>query len=261
MPFISCLKHLGLESEFYLDSSMLDSRSSSEASVKLQKCEFLEDTFQAYPQIEMVKCQTLFEVHKSKIERISFWFLCCFIYSNKLFTFERCPGYMKPQNLTGILEYQLLGLSINPELHPLFFGLFLTMYVVTVFGNLLIILAVRSDSHLHNPMYFFLSNLSLADIGFSSTTIPKMLVNIQTHNKSITYLGCLNQVTFFVLFGCLDSLLLSVMSYDQLVAICYPLNYPVIMNPCLCGLLILVSLSFSLLDSQLHCMMISHLLL
>ena len=125
--------------------------------------------------------------------------------------------------------------------------------------NLLIILAVSSDPHLHTPMYFFLSNLSLADIGFSTTTVPKMLVNIQAHSKSITYAGCLTQISFFFLFGCLDSLLLAVMAYDRLVSICHPLHYPVIMKPHICGLLVLVSLFISLLDSQIHCLMVSQL--
>ncbi|XP_045846496.1 olfactory receptor 7E24-like [Meles meles] len=167
---------------------------------------------------------------------------------------------MKPQNLTAVSEFLLLGLSDDPELEPILSGLFLSMYLVTLLGNLLIILAVSSDSHLHTPMYFFLSTLSLADIGFSTTTIPKMLVNIQTHSKSITYAGCLTQVSFFFLFACLDDLLLAVMAYDRFVAICHPLNYSVIMNPCLCGLLVLMSFFGSLLNSQIHCLMVSQLI-
>ncbi|XP_062967797.1 olfactory receptor 7E178-like [Cynocephalus volans] len=166
---------------------------------------------------------------------------------------------MKPQNLTTVSEFLLLGLSDDLELQPILFGLFLHMYLVTVVGNLLIILAISSDSHLHTPMYFFLSNLSLADVGFSSTTIPKMLMNIQTHSKSISYAGCLTQVSFFYLFGCLDNLILAVMAYDRLVAICYPLQYPVIMSPCLCGLLVLVSFLISLFNSQMHRMIVSQL--
>ncbi|XP_023603359.1 olfactory receptor 7A10-like [Myotis lucifugus] len=115
------------------------------------------------------------------------------------------------------------------------------MYLVTVFGNLLIILAVSSDSHLHTPMYFFLSNLSLVDICFTSTTIPKMLWNIQTQSKVITYEGCITQMYFFLLFGGSDIFLLTVMAYDRFVAICHPLHYMVIMNPRLCGLLVLLS--------------------
>nr|XP_031294096.1 olfactory receptor 7A17-like [Camelus dromedarius] len=115
------------------------------------------------------------------------------------------------------------------------------MYLVTVFGNLLIILAVISDSHLHTPMYFFLSNLSMVDICFTSTTIPEMLVNIQTQSKAITYAGCITQMCFFIIFSGLDIYLLAVMAYDRFVAICHPLHYTVIMNPRLCGLLLLVS--------------------
>ncbi|XP_017503409.3 olfactory receptor 7E178-like [Manis javanica] len=133
------------------------------------------------------------------------------------------------------------------------------MYLVTVLGNLLIILAVSSNPHLHTPMYFFLSSLSLADIGFTSTIVPNMLVNIQTQSKSISFAGCLTQVSFSFLFGCLDSLLLTVMAYDRLVAICHPLQYVAIMNPHLCGLLVLVSFLISLLDSQIHCLMVSQL--
>ncbi|KAM6216753.1 olfactory receptor 7E24-like [Rhynchocyon petersi] len=166
---------------------------------------------------------------------------------------------MEPQNLTDISEFLLLGLSEDPQLQPLLFGLFLSMYLAAVTGNLLIILAVSSDPHLHTPMYFFLSNLSLADIGFLSTTVPKMLVNIQTQRKSITHIGCLIQVYLMYLFGCLDSTFLMVMAYDRFVAICHPLYYTVIMNPCRCGLLIFISFFFSLLDSQMHILMVTQL--
>ncbi|XP_020937991.1 olfactory receptor 7A17-like [Sus scrofa] len=115
------------------------------------------------------------------------------------------------------------------------------MYLITVFGNLLIILAASSDSHLHSPMYFFLCNLSFVDICFTSTTIPKMLWNIQTQNKVITYKGCITQIYFYIHFAGLDIFLLTVMAYDRFVAICDPLHYMLIMNPQLCGLLVLVS--------------------
>ncbi|XP_006877611.1 PREDICTED: olfactory receptor 18-like [Chrysochloris asiatica] len=159
---------------------------------------------------------------------------------------------MEPQNQTSVLEFFLLGLSEDTELQPLFFGLFLITYLITLLGNLLITLAIISDPHLHTLMYFFLSNLSLADMCFISTTVPKMLVNIQTQSKSITYEGCLTQVSFYYLFGCMDSLLLTVMAYDRLLAICHPLHYKIIMNPRLCGLLVLVSCLISILDSQLN---------
>ncbi|XP_007993748.1 olfactory receptor 7A10 [Chlorocebus sabaeus] len=163
---------------------------------------------------------------------------------------------MKLWNNTIILEFLLLGISEEPELQPFLFGLFLSMYLVTVLGNLLIILATISDSHLHTPMYFFLSNLSLVDICFVSTTVPKMLVNIQTHSKVITYAGCITQMCFFLLFVGLDNFLLTVMAYDRFVAICHPLHYAVIMNPRLCGLLVLASWIMGVLNSLLQSLMV-----
>ncbi|EFB18771.1 hypothetical protein PANDA_018141, partial [Ailuropoda melanoleuca] len=149
---------------------------------------------------------------------------------------------MERGNQTGVGNFLLLGFTEELDLQPFFFGLFLSTYLVTVLGNMLIILAICSDSHLHTPMYFFLSNLSFADICFTFTTVPKMLLNIQTQSKVITYEGCLSQIFFFIVFGCLDNLLLTVMAYDRFVAICHPLHYTVIMNPQLCGLLALESL-------------------
>ncbi|XP_026267599.2 olfactory receptor 7G2-like [Urocitellus parryii] len=166
---------------------------------------------------------------------------------------------MEPTNHTAASEFFLLGLTEDPALQPLIFSLFLSMYLVTILGNLLIILAVSSDPHLHTPMYFFLANLSLTDICLSSSTIPKMLVNILTQNKSITYPACLTQVCFVLVFGGLENCLLAVMAYDRYVAICHPLRYTVIMNPWLCGLLMLFSLLVSLVDGLLHTLMLLHL--
>ncbi|XP_049737349.1 olfactory receptor 7G3-like [Elephas maximus indicus] len=166
---------------------------------------------------------------------------------------------MESENQTGLAEFLLLGLSENPELQPLLFGMFLTLYLITVAGNLLIILAISSDSHLHTPMYFFLSNLSFTDICFSTTTVPKMLVNIQTQSKSISYTGCLTQICFVLVFACLENCLLAAMAYDRYVAICHPLRYTIIVNPHLCGLLILLSLVISIVSALLHSLMVLHL--
>ncbi|XP_064136614.1 olfactory receptor 7G2-like [Loxodonta africana] len=163
---------------------------------------------------------------------------------------------MEPRNQTGVSEFLLLALTEDPKVQPLLFSLFLSTYLVTVLGNLLIILAVSSDPHLHTPMYFFLSNLSFTDICFSTTTIPKMLVNLQAQNQSITYAGCLTQACFVLIFASLESFLLSVMAYDRYVAICHPLRYTAIINPRLCGLLILVSLLVSIVDALLHSLML-----
>ncbi|XP_034509225.1 olfactory receptor 7A17-like, partial [Ailuropoda melanoleuca] len=101
------------------------------------------------------------------------------------------------------------------------------------------------------------ANLSFVDICFTSTTIPKMLWNIRTQSKAITYAGCITQIYFFVLFAGLDDFLLAVMAYDRFVAICHPLHYTVIMNPQLCVLLVLVSWILSALDSLLRSLMVS----
>ncbi|KAM4889232.1 olfactory receptor 7D4-like [Thomomys bottae] len=166
---------------------------------------------------------------------------------------------MKPGNQTKVVEFLLLGFSQDAQDQPVLFGLFLSMYLITVLGNLLIILAVTSDPHLYTPMYFFLSNLSLADIGFTSTTVPKMLMNLQTGTKSITFAGCITQMYFFMVFGGLDTFLLTVMAYDRFVAICHPLYYPTIMNPQLCGLLVLVSWAISFSYSLIQSLLILHL--
>ncbi|XP_045660148.1 olfactory receptor 7C1-like [Ursus americanus] len=159
---------------------------------------------------------------------------------------------MESGNQTHASEFLLLGFSAKSETQFMLFGLFLCMYLVTFTGNVLIILAICSDSRLHTPMYFLLSNLSFVDICFTSTTVPKMLLNIQTQSKAITYEGCLSQIFFFIVFGCLDNLLLTVMSYDCFVAICHPLHYSVIMNRQLCALLALGSWCISVMGSLLE---------
>ncbi|XP_011383649.1 olfactory receptor 7G3-like [Pteropus medius] len=163
---------------------------------------------------------------------------------------------MKSGNLSNIAEFLLLGLSDDPELQPLLFCLFLSMYLVTVLGNLLIILAIIYDSHLHTPMYFFLSHLSFVDICFTTTTIPKILVNIQTQRRHISYTGCLAQICFVLTFAGLENGILVMMAYDRFVAICHPLRYNVIMTPKLCGLLVLLSFLISVLNALLHTLMV-----
>ncbi|XP_053439441.1 olfactory receptor 7A17-like [Nycticebus coucang] len=163
---------------------------------------------------------------------------------------------MEPENDTHVSEFLLLGFSVEHGLQPFLFGVFLSMYLVTVLGNLLIILVILVYAHLHTPMYFFLSNLSFVDICFVSTTVPKMLVNIQTQSKVMSYVGCITQMYFFILYVGLDSFLLMVMAYDRFVAICHPLHYTVIMNPRLCGLLVLASWIMGVLHSSLHSLMV-----
>uniref|UniRef100_A0A5F8GQK8 Olfactory receptor n=1 Tax=Monodelphis domestica TaxID=13616 RepID=A0A5F8GQK8_MONDO len=140
----------------------------------------------------------------------------------------------KRGNQTIISEFLLLGLPIQPEMKVPLYTLFLAMYLITVLGNLIIIFLILVDSHLHTPMYLFLSNLSFSDMCFSSVTIPKMLINMQNKKPAISYTGCLTQMYFFFFFGDLESFLLVAMAFDRYVAICDPLHYTVIMNPKLC---------------------------
>ncbi|XP_031205468.1 olfactory receptor 7C2-like [Mastomys coucha] len=156
---------------------------------------------------------------------------------------------MERENQTGDRNFLLLGFTEDSDLQSFFFGLLLSMYLITVTGNLLIIVAIISDPHLHMPMYFFLCNLSIADIGFTSTTIPKALQNIHTQSKFISFTGCITQIFFFIMFGCLDNLLLTMMAYDRFMAICHPLHYVVIMNSCFCVMLALGSWIVSVMSS------------
>ncbi|XP_068942819.1 olfactory receptor 7C1-like [Petaurus breviceps papuanus] len=167
---------------------------------------------------------------------------------------------MGPTNQTHVSEFLLLGFYEKPEQQLPLFGLFLSMYLVTVGGNLLIMLTIGSDSHLHTPMYFFLSNLSLVDLCLVSTLVPKMLGNFLTHSKAISYAGCLTQMYFFMVFACLDTLLLTVMAYDRFVAICHPLSYVTIMSSQFCGLLVSLSWTISLLNALLHTILVMRLL-
>ncbi|XP_056674278.1 olfactory receptor 1E5-like [Monodelphis domestica] len=160
-------------------------------------------------------------------------------------------------NQTIISEFLLLGLPIQPEMKVPLYTLFLAMYLITVLGNLIIIFLILVDSHLHTPMYLFLSNLSFSDMCFSSVTIPKMLMNMQNKKPAISYTGCLTQMYFFLFFGDLESFLLVAMAFDRYVAICDPLHYTVIMNPKLCSALVLLSWVLTTFHVLLHTLLIS----
>ncbi|CAH6788987.1 olfactory receptor 50 [Phodopus roborovskii] len=166
---------------------------------------------------------------------------------------------MKRDNVSAVSEFILLGLPIRPEDQGMYSVLFLAMYLTTVLGNLLIILLIRLDSHLHTPMYFFLSHLAFTDISFSSVTAPKMLMNMLTHSQSISYAGCISQVYFFLFFADLDSFLLTSMAYDRYTAICHPLHYTTIMSQNLCVLLIAVSWVLSSANALVHTLLLAHL--
>ncbi|XP_006874075.1 PREDICTED: olfactory receptor 1361-like [Chrysochloris asiatica] len=166
---------------------------------------------------------------------------------------------MTEANQSSVSEFLLLGLSRQPQQQQLLFGLFLSMYLVTVLGNLLIILAISTDSRLHTPMYFFLSNLSFVDVCFSSSTVPKMLTNHILRSQTISFFECLTQMYFFIMFGNMDNFLLAVMAYDRFVAICHPLHYTTKMTHQLCALLVAGSWVIAILNSLLHTLLMTRL--
>ncbi|XP_078525075.1 olfactory receptor 11L1-like [Lissotriton helveticus] len=145
------------------------------------------------------------------------------------------------RNRTDATEFLLLGFQVLPELKPLLFLLFVIIYLFTIVGNILIVGTVSLDSHLHTPMYFFLGNLSFLEIWYPTTTVPIMLAGILTNGRLISYAGCISQFYFFVSFAATECLLLTVMAYDRYVAICFPLQYMVLMVKRLCFKLVLGS--------------------
>ncbi|XP_010992467.2 olfactory receptor 10AG1-like [Camelus dromedarius] len=138
------------------------------------------------------------------------------------------------ENFTSMVEFVLLGFSDIPNLQVFLFGMFLLVYVVTLLGNGIIILITKSDQALQTPMYFFLSNFSFLEICYVSVTLPRMLLNLWTQRRHISLFACATQMSFVLMFGNIECLLLTVMAYDRYVAICNPLHYPLVMNPRAC---------------------------
>ncbi|XP_075139284.1 olfactory receptor 5AP2-like [Leptodactylus fuscus] len=141
---------------------------------------------------------------------------------------------MEHVNETYTERFILLGPSDVPYLQIICFLIFLLMYMVTLTGNVLLITVVRINAKLHTPMYFFLSNLSMIDIGFSSTIVPNILKNTLSKDRSISRVGCGMQMYFHMALGATECVLLAVMAYDRFAAICRPLHYQTIINKKMC---------------------------
>ncbi|EHB11753.1 Olfactory receptor 8H3 [Heterocephalus glaber] len=141
---------------------------------------------------------------------------------------------MSRWNSTIVPCFILMGLTNSAETQLVLSMLFLLIYLITVLGNMGMILIIRLDPQLHTPMYFFLTHLSFLDLSYSSVITPKTLENLLTSTKSISFLACFTQMYFFILFVAAECFLLSSMAYDRYVAICSPLHYPVIMSTKLC---------------------------
>ncbi|XP_044513104.1 olfactory receptor 2C1-like [Gracilinanus agilis] len=137
-------------------------------------------------------------------------------------------------NISSFKGFILMGVSDHPQLEMIFFVAILFSYLLTLMGNLTIILISRLDARLHTPMYFFLSNLSSLDLAFTTSSVPQMLLNLWGPDKTISYGGCITQLYVFLWLGATEAILLVVMAFDRYVAICRPLHYMTIMNPRLC---------------------------
>ncbi|XP_045419602.1 olfactory receptor 1L6-like [Lemur catta] len=166
---------------------------------------------------------------------------------------------MPRRNQSHMTEFLLLGLTIDPKQQVWLFASFLAMYLVNVVGNSVIIAAIWGDARLHTPMYFFLSNLSLVDICFTTVIMPQMLVNMLIQRKIILFAQCLTQMYFFVAFGITDSFLLAAMAIDRYMAICNPLHYTMTMSPRRCLLLVMASWAVSHLHSLTHTILMARL--
>ncbi|XP_029437385.1 olfactory receptor 6N1-like [Rhinatrema bivittatum] len=142
---------------------------------------------------------------------------------------------MDANNWTRVEEFILIGFSLSPRQQILMFMLVLAAYILTVIGDLIIIFLVKMDASLHTPMYFFISNLCFLGVGYTSTTLPKMLTDLLAETKSICALCCLVQFYFFFVFGATEHLLLTVMAADRYLAICNPLRYSAVMSQELCS--------------------------
>ncbi|XP_048200088.1 olfactory receptor 12-like [Perognathus longimembris pacificus] len=136
-------------------------------------------------------------------------------------------------------EFVLEGFRGGVETQALLFTVFLALYLVTVLGNLTMIVVITLDARLHSPMYFFLKNLSFLDLCYSSVIAPNALSNFFSSSKLISFAGCATQLFFFSLLATTEAFLLAVMAYDRFVAICSPLQYPVVMGPETCARLVL----------------------
>ncbi|XP_034981261.2 olfactory receptor 5AP2-like isoform X1 [Zootoca vivipara] len=148
---------------------------------------------------------------------------------------------MERKNHTSVTEFILVGFMDHPELQIPLFVLFLGIYITTLVGNFGMVLLIWIDARLQTPMYFFLSNLSLVDVGYSSVIAPKMLMTFVSENRTIPFIECAVQFYFFCIFVTNECCLLGVMAYDRFVAICNPLLYHTAMSKRLCILLVILS--------------------
>ncbi|KAM5184235.1 olfactory receptor 10AG1-like [Callospermophilus lateralis] len=159
------------------------------------------------------------------------------------FCFPQMKHQGKPPegNLTAWKEFVLLGFAEVPQLQWFLFGLFFVIYMIILLGNGTILVITKVEPALQTPMYFFLGNFSFLEICYVSVTLPRMLVNLGTQRRTISLVACATQMCFILVLGATECFLLAVMAYDRYVAICNPLQYPLVMNHKVCIQLVAAS--------------------
>nr|XP_015290781.1 PREDICTED: olfactory receptor 5F1-like [Macaca fascicularis] len=166
---------------------------------------------------------------------------------------------MTRKNYTSLTEFILLGLADTLELQIILFLFFLVIYTLTVLGNIGMILLIKTDSRLHTPMYFFLANLSFVDVCYSTTITPKMLADLLSEKKTISFAGCFLQMYFFIALATTECILFGLMAYDRYVAICRPLLYSLIMSRTVCLKMAAGAFAAGLLNSMVNTSYVSSL--
>ncbi|XP_057585125.1 olfactory receptor 5M10-like [Hippopotamus amphibius kiboko] len=166
---------------------------------------------------------------------------------------------MSSPNHTVVKEFILLGLTADSVLQKILFGVFLVIYLITLVGNLGMIMLIRTNSHLHTPMYFFLSHLSFVDICYSSNVTPNMLYNFLSDQKTISYAGCFTQCLLFIALVITEFYILASMALDRYVAICSPLHYSARMSKNICISLVTVPYTYGFLNGLSQTLLTFHL--
>ncbi|XP_077169469.1 olfactory receptor 2G3-like [Paroedura picta] len=156
---------------------------------------------------------------------------------------------MIQDNGTNILEFILMGFSVHPRLEKLLFVIFTLVYMTTLFGNFGIIALATADPHLQTPMYFFLRHLAFLNLCYTTAVVPKMLSNLLSVKKTISYLLCMAQTYISAFMGAAECIILAVMALDRYVAVCHPLRYTIIMNHQVCVRIAAASWTLSFLVS------------
>ncbi|XP_006896355.1 PREDICTED: olfactory receptor 6N2-like [Elephantulus edwardii] len=165
---------------------------------------------------------------------------------------------MERVNRTFVTEFVFVRFSNSPLIQLLFFSLFLLVYLLSLVGNALIVLIVALDAHLHTPMYFFISNLSLVELWYTTVTVPKMLANFISPKGVISVPSCITQYYFFFSLAATELFILTTMAFDRYAAICRPLHYPLLLNPQTCGTLAGVCWSMGFLCPMFPSFLLAH---